>query len=59
MVDYERIAREAGYRMAQNVIVNKGFYWRPDDDFNFSPFEVFETPEEAWRNCCKANELLF
>jgi hypothetical protein len=56
--DYEGIAREAGYRMAENVVVNKGFYWRPDDGLNFAPSKVFDTAEEAWRDCCEVNGLL-
>jgi hypothetical protein len=36
-----------GYRLAQNVTVNKGWYWRPDDERSFSPQKVFEHKFDA------------
>ena len=35
------------YRIAQNLYANKGFYWRPDDSFSWSPLKVFATEAEA------------
>jgi hypothetical protein len=36
-----------GYRLARNVTVNHGWYWRPDDQRSFSPQNVFPTKQEA------------
>jgi len=55
--DYEAIAIAAGYRVAENKVANVGFYWRPNDDLNFSPAAVFPTEPEAWRHCCEINRL--
>jgi hypothetical protein len=37
-----------GWRIAQNLHANPGYYVRPDDALNFSPASVFATEAEAW-----------
>lgn len=46
----ERPAQKSikGFRCAENVHVNPGFYIRPDDEMNFSPATVYPTEAEAW-----------
>ena len=45
----ERLLRKhKGYRVAQNLVANCGWYVRPDDNLNFSPSKVYSTPEQAW-----------
>lgn len=39
-----------GYRIDRNLHFNKGYYWRPDDQFSWSPLRVFKTPAEARAN---------
>lgn len=55
---YEKAASDAGFIIAENHVVNVGFYWRPDDGLSFSPSKVFPTAAEAWRHCCEVNDLI-
>lgn len=56
--DYEAIAIERGFRLAQNTVVNVGYYWRPNDNMNWSPTQVFGTAFEAWRDCCIQHQFV-
>lgn len=42
------LARRKGWRVAENVNANVGFYVRPDDQFSFSPGKVYPSATEAW-----------
>lgn len=37
-----------GYRLAQNLHANVGYFVRPDDNRSFSPVAVYPTPDAAW-----------
>jgi hypothetical protein len=49
-LDYwDRRARAHGFKIKENVYVNKGFYCCPIDGRDNAP-RTFPTPREAWEN---------